>query len=113
MWFAPAGLAASGTHDASAAPLTHVSTQPVVPEPTPPRAHVAVAAPKVVPARAAPATTTTVAVTGSSSSAATVLPTPAKHPAPAATTCTTTPGRGHHYGWKHRRTPPPARHNGC
>ena len=111
MWFAPAGIAPVVAHDVTAAPLTNAATTPFVAEPTPPRRHVATPA---VAATTAPVAAASTFVTGSSTSGATVAtPAPVKHPAPAATTCATTPGQGHHYGWKHRRTPPPARHNGC
>ena len=109
MWLG-AAIPPAVAHEVSAAPLTHAATGTVA-EPTPPRGQVVVT-PKLV-AATAPVVKTTPVVTGSSTSGATVAVTPAKHPAPAATTCSTTPGRGHHYGWKHRRTPPPARHNGC
>jgi HD-GYP domain-containing protein (c-di-GMP phosphodiesterase class II) len=111
MWLGPAGIPPAVAHDVSAAPLSHAATAPLVAEPMPPRRHLA------TPKRAAPpapAATATAVVTGSSSSGGTVaVVTPTKHAAPVASTCSTTPGRGHHYGWKHRRTPPPARHNGC
>ena len=110
MWFGAAGLEPAIAHDVAATPLTHAAIAPVAAEPTPPRRHVSAqkpAAPTTV------TTTTATTVTGSTTAGATVATTPTKHAPSTATTCSTTPGKGHHYGWKHRRTPLPARHNGC
>jgi hypothetical protein len=123
VWLGPAGMAPAIAHDAASSPLPHTSaTGTLVPQPAPsappaPPAH-GRAAP-VEPAAAGPAAgpaaagtgSQAVAVTGSGSGAGTVATAPSTHPSPPATTCSTTPGRGHHYGWKHRRTSPPTRHN--
>ena len=117
VWLGPAGMAPAIAHDASPSPLPRTSSTAPVPTEPPPLAHpahhaVAARAPEAV-ASAAPASTQqTAPVTGSSTAGGTVSAAPTKHPVPAATsTCSTAPGRGHHYGWKHRRTPTPTRHN--
>ena len=112
MWLGPAAVAPAVAHDVAASPLTNAAAAPFVAEPTPtPRQ---VTRPKLTTSTTTTATAPAT-VTGSTTSGATVATTPAptKHAAPAPTPCSTTPGRGHHYGWKHRHTSPPVRHNGC
>jgi hypothetical protein len=126
VWLGPGGIAPAVAHDSAPSLLPHTSAGSLVAEPAPPHTH---PVPAAATARAAAAVATTPrtatgtgstvtgsTVTGSTGAGSTgaggtVSAAPAKHPAP--TSCSTAPGRGHHYGWKHRRTPPPVRHNGC
>lgn len=106
---APAAVPPASAH-ALAAPLPHTTTQSVS-EPTPPRtlpspaATSAVTAPSHAAAPTAPAGSAGAASAGTTSAGTTATPTATTVTTPAATSSCAPPGRGHHYGWAHRRNP--------